>query len=533
MFLKDFQLVDPHLSDTEDKELMNQLTSSNLVAWSALIKKYGKLVYSVCFQILNNNSDAEDALQNTFMRLKLYANKYDSSQPLKPWLARIASGEAIRIYQKKKHTGKKESVRMENKYSSIESQRRDVAEIVEQQEVESLVKKAITLLPETSRMALTLYYAGGLNQSEIAVELGVSQVSISERIKSGLEKVKLYLKKAGVQAAIVLSPNLMQDCIISVSAPNELILKLANDFPSKTQFTELVSSSVPIGVSAKSKKVSIVWLWYILSFSITILIGFNLWKSKTEEITLPVIQKNENASLKQARIFQPIDFNNYDPITYYKGMIQKDLTNPKDLVEGDFQNIGGKKRWIVQENSNGQTFITRDKDLNGQTDGLYLNGSFSEPYLFKGKVKTFSDKIRFGFTLKLAIAKIAKSEIVHSNDLQNNINVGGHFNEICSMNIAEPVEMDFKVYVWTNQVKWLSATFVKIKGYPQEFFISGSLTHLNENFRFGIFSNSKLEGQDFEHCPLGLDWNYQNEPDIKKSLDKFPKDFFLVIIESK
>lgn len=528
-------MVRLNLSQKEDQELMNLLAESNLDAWSELVKRYGKLAYSIAYQILNNSSDAEDAVQNTFMRLKIYANKFDISQPLRPWLSRIASGEAIRIYQKKKKSNLKESIPMDAKNSSSHSQRRDVAEIVEEQEVESLIKKAIAQLPETSRVALTLYYAGGLNQSEIAVELGVSQVSISEKIKSSLEKVKLYLKKAGIQAAIVLSPNLMQEGIISLSPPKDFIFKLANSIPPESQLAQLASSSVRLGVSTANKKTSIAWLLPLLAFSFTIFLGYLYWPSKSEIVSVPVVKKAEPVISKQENKFQPIDFKNYDAFYLKKGLIQKDISRPDLLEEGDIQFFGGEKKWKINQDSSGRIKIYREKSASGLSDGLYLAGSFSKPHVFKGTIKTFSEKNKVGFLLKLPIDKIAKEEKVVGNDLDKDqiLNVGGNFNEICSVNVIEPLEMDIKIFVWSNKTKWLSASFIYVKGNPEKYFKSGFLTHLNENFRFGIFSNSKLEGTNFEYCPLDPDWNYANEPEIKAVLNKFPKDFFLENTESK
>lgn len=190
------------ISQIEDQKLMQSLVAENLGAWADIVNRYGHFVYTIAYRVLNNSSDTDDAVQNTFVRLKKYSGTFDPSQSLKPWLSQIASGEAIRIYNKNKNINKKESRRMEPQNYPAPSPKKDVSEMAAQKEVEAMVKNAIALLPESSRNAITLYYLGGMSQTEIAKKLGLSQFSISEKIKLGLEKVKLHLKNAGVHAPI-------------------------------------------------------------------------------------------------------------------------------------------------------------------------------------------------------------------------------------------------------------------------------------------------------------------------------------------
>ena len=114
------------ISKVGDQELMRQIASNDLEAWSELVKRYSNLVYSIAYQVLKNNSDTEDAMQDTFISLKIYANKYDNTQELKPWLSRVAANQAIRIYKKRKKNNHKESNWMKTKSLSEDSQKLDV-----------------------------------------------------------------------------------------------------------------------------------------------------------------------------------------------------------------------------------------------------------------------------------------------------------------------------------------------------------------------------------------------------------------------
>src|SRR5437762_14253916 len=59
-------------------------------AIEALVRDYSRLVYRIAYAVLRRHHDAEDATQETFMRVLRYSSKLASVEDLKPWLARIA-----------------------------------------------------------------------------------------------------------------------------------------------------------------------------------------------------------------------------------------------------------------------------------------------------------------------------------------------------------------------------------------------------------------------------------------------------------
>src|SRR5450432_2433367 len=60
-----------------------------------LVQQYARLVYRICHAALRNHQDAEDATQETFLRVFRYNSKLAAVKEPKPWLARIAWRVAI------------------------------------------------------------------------------------------------------------------------------------------------------------------------------------------------------------------------------------------------------------------------------------------------------------------------------------------------------------------------------------------------------------------------------------------------------
>lgn len=510
------------LSKANEKELMDLLVENDLSAWSELVKRYGKLVYSISFQILKNSNDTEDAVQNTFVNLKLYATKFDQSQLLKPWLARIASIEAIRIYNKKKFINKKESVRMKTENNSHQSQRRDAAEIVEQKEVEVMVRKAIETLPDTSRMALTMYYAGGMNQTEIADQLGISQVRISMTIKSGLDKVKAYLKKAGVNAAIVLSPNLMQEGIISTVPPQALIQKLIAHLPTETQLVTATSVGAKIGTQIAIKKGGALWVWYLLSIPIIAIFTYAIFPKKTIPETVPVVIKNEPTVIQNKNEFKMVNFDNYIPI-YYKWGTLAMKTIPISWKPGLVQYYGGDPKWSIQKNELGLISIKRNPFEKGDIDGLFLKETFTQAYHFKGIINLDAENGMFEFVAK---KPIDVSRPVYIDTPQNEKLNTASGNTLGIFNTDVTCELEFQIFIWPKGDRWNSiCLFIDKADGSKNSGAFNWLTFTKQEFSLGFYSTGKAEVSNFEYRPLDSSWNPLIEPYIIAILKDLPKDF--------
>lgn len=515
-----------NLKDANDLELMKFLGANDLEAWSELVSRYSNLVYAIAFQILKNVNDTEDAVQNTFFNLKVYANKFDNTQELKPWLARIASVESIRIYNKKKYINKKESVRMATN-TSHQSQRREASEIVEQKEIEVLVKKAIDLLPEPTRVAITLYYAGGMNQTDIANELDLSQDAISRKIKAGLENIKTYLKKAGIHASIVLSPNLVQESLSHTKPSQAFIQKLTKQLPTQDDIVKASSESLRGNIASSSQINASTWIGGILGTMALTILGYFYFTSKNNVLPQSTLPAKTEQSNKVIDLFKPVNFINYEPLFFAFGKKLKDINNPNEYEEGLMEHIGGEPKWLIQKNEGGDILKHQD---NTENNGCYFNQTFTQAYVFKGTFVLNNEKTWFGFLIKSPYNE-QKTVYTQIKNEEKRIEKAINDQSICS-GVVQPGfkgEVDFKIFIWPNQGKWNSiCNFSPKNDSTRSFFRPATLSFVKHQFNIGIFSNGNSELIKFEYCPLDSKWEPRLDPDIKGKLDlkDLKNDFF-------
>ncbi len=519
------------LSLMNDQELMQLLVEENLGAWSEIVKRYGNLVYSIAYQILKNSSDTEDAVQNTFIRLKIYSSKFDHSLPVKPWLSRIASGEAIRLYNQKKNIHKKESGRMETQSYTINSPKSEVSARMEQKELEVMVKKAIEVLPELSRVAVTLYFVGGMNQSEIAKELGMSQFSISEKINSGLEKIKAFLKKSGIHASIALSPSLLQESISSQILPVELTEKLTHSMPTKSQIANVQSANDLAGKSFVKKILTSYWFLStcaILFTGIAYLYFHNSNITITPTTNLPAAKKMEFVTNISDKKFNDVDLKNYIPV-YCKFVQFNKNDNLPDIIEGQAQVEGGEPKWKVTTNKKGLQSVVRDLDSRDVLDGLYLREDFYRPQVFTGTIKVNSPRSKISFLMSTPMAEKKFNAI---GDIENKSFVySRRTGNISAMQADAGNIIDFVIYLFPVENKLISISIVYCKGLDFSSVVTKQLEFVHHNsFKMGVISNGKVEISNFKQCDLGENWDYRREKNILDVSADLPKDFFDKIV---
>ena len=149
-----------------------------------LVAQYQGAVLRTCYLYLCDRSQAEDAVQETF--LKVYRNldslRGESSE--KTWILKIA----MRTCYDMNHSG----------WSRFFN-RRVTPEMLPEASVpfterDDALTQAVMRLPEKLRRVIILYYYQGLGVREIAETLGITQPSVSSRMKRGREKLKAALE---------------------------------------------------------------------------------------------------------------------------------------------------------------------------------------------------------------------------------------------------------------------------------------------------------------------------------------------------
>jgi RNA polymerase sigma-70 factor (ECF subfamily) len=164
-----------------DKELIETCLKDNPKAQKMLYDTYSSVLFGICLRYSKNEEEAQDILQDSFIKIFTKLDTYQFTGSFEGWLKRIVTNTSIEYYRKKITMEHLEEIGF-NKYLAIDSDRG--------LEVEELLKM-IQELPEGYRMVFNMYAIDGYTHGEIATKLNISEGTS----KSQLSRARAYLQR--------------------------------------------------------------------------------------------------------------------------------------------------------------------------------------------------------------------------------------------------------------------------------------------------------------------------------------------------
>jgi len=164
-----------------DKELIDACLRGNPLAQKSLYDTYSSKLYGICLRYSGKEEEAQDILQDSFIKIFTKLNTYLYTGSFEGWLKRIVTNTAIEYFRRKVDLEKVDEITF-NPYLSVDSDK--------SLEVEELLKM-IQELPEGYRMIFNMYAIDGYTHGEIAKKLNISEGTS----KSQLSRARAHLQK--------------------------------------------------------------------------------------------------------------------------------------------------------------------------------------------------------------------------------------------------------------------------------------------------------------------------------------------------
>ena len=150
----------------------------------AMVREHARLVFRVAYSVLRNHHDAEDATQETFVRVLHYGRKLGEVRDPKTWLARIAWRVAVDRRKKPPEVSLDDS---ENAILELSSATASADQFVLGSEMSRLLEALIAALPEQLRDPLTLSTVEEMSPDDIAEVLRIKPAAVRSRMFRGRE----------------------------------------------------------------------------------------------------------------------------------------------------------------------------------------------------------------------------------------------------------------------------------------------------------------------------------------------------------
>jgi RNA polymerase sigma-70 factor, ECF subfamily len=151
-------------------------------ALEALVREHSRLVYRIAHAVLRRHHDAEDATQETFMRVLRYSSKLSAVDDPKTWLARIAWRVAV---DRSRQRGRTQEIPLEDPEKPIPevaSSDAPADETVHGSQISAVLERMIAALPEKLRQPLILSAIEEMSPREVAATLAINEAAVRSRV---------------------------------------------------------------------------------------------------------------------------------------------------------------------------------------------------------------------------------------------------------------------------------------------------------------------------------------------------------------
>ena len=152
-------------------------------AFAALWSRHSKLVLYKTFRITRNYADAEDAVQDAFLRAFVHLKSFDQRSKFSTWVVRVAINSALTILRRKRaHPEALASSFTTEASWELADQRPDFEDQYCRHELHKRLDMAIRALPKILREVMLIYHARDHSIAEIAGLIGISVAATKTRL---------------------------------------------------------------------------------------------------------------------------------------------------------------------------------------------------------------------------------------------------------------------------------------------------------------------------------------------------------------
>lgn len=177
-----------------DGEIVDRVKAGDTALYEILMRRYNQRLYRVARAILHDDAEAEDVMQDAYVRAYEHLDQFEGRAPFSGWLTRIAVNQALARLRSRKRNQQLDDAEDDGELPvNLVETSPDPEESASSAELGQLLEEALLALPEKYRTVVMLRDVEELNTSETAAALDLSEENVKIRLHRGHEMARGWL----------------------------------------------------------------------------------------------------------------------------------------------------------------------------------------------------------------------------------------------------------------------------------------------------------------------------------------------------
>lgn len=182
-------------NNESDESLIERVKKGDCEAFAPLIDRYKVLIYRVIYRMVHNRDDAEDLVQEVFIKAYNSIKSFKRGLPFSPWIIRIAMNLAINFLKKERHT----SVQSLDDVKGMVADRNSNPVVMTRNKIlREKISLAMSQLPKDQRAILILRIEEELSYKEISEILNIPEGTVMSRLARARQRLKEIFNRIGI-----------------------------------------------------------------------------------------------------------------------------------------------------------------------------------------------------------------------------------------------------------------------------------------------------------------------------------------------
>ncbi|MBI4276365.1 sigma-70 family RNA polymerase sigma factor [Candidatus Uhrbacteria bacterium] len=174
--------------EQSDAQLIHAYRGGDARALEQLVVRHLQVAYRVAYRVVANTADAEDVVQDAFLKMWQHLHRFDSTRPFRPWLLEIVRNTALDQIKKKQAIPMSHNTDRADEH--ITDDRNDYTRALDAQ---GIWERGMALLSRGARQVLEFYYQGTYTFQEIADMLGEPLHTVKSRHRRAILTLRRLL----------------------------------------------------------------------------------------------------------------------------------------------------------------------------------------------------------------------------------------------------------------------------------------------------------------------------------------------------